>query len=299
MTRECDLEKNRKMKHLASKTPNDIYLKEGDYAYLQVEPTGGKFRNRFTGPYITDKLPSSHTAILREWVNSAIRHIVHRDRLNLACSLEPTPSFFSVSTSVKQNVQIIGESAENAYWVPASAVNILRPKKQYQLCVVNGCTYQYWFVLSSKRVYIRCQFELVNGWSVICLDINVEISNLYYHVRDNMCCIVIAMTKWMVSVFCRVVWQCKANEGCCHSEKVIKISISIYVLNIAWFEQTNDCLLQMSVVEIAKLRSFIQKLCLDCLFDCNFIKACFIPNGLYLKNFISYVGSWVSRWFQF
>lgn len=94
MTRENSLDKKGKMEHLASKTLYDIDIKEGDYVYLQVEPTGKgqKFQNRFAGPYITDKLSSPHTVILRGSMNSARRHTVHRDRVKLAYVPEPTPS---------------------------------------------------------------------------------------------------------------------------------------------------------------------------------------------------------------
>lgn len=165
---------------------------EGDYVYLQVvEPTegGAEINSKINVqvPYVIDKLPSPHTAILRETMNSKTLHTVHRDRLKLAYVREPTPSnYFSVTTSVKPKsfksisiqtdemkqelrnrqkpiryrnnghvdpndmptssvssesdrlhkvkrvlgqknsqylMQIVGETAENAFWVPASALN--------------------------------------------------------------------------------------------------------------------------------------------------------------------------------
>jgi hypothetical protein len=194
MTKENALDKKKKMENSANKTANDINIKEGDYVYLQVEPTGEgqKFQNKFAGPYVIDELPSPHTAILRESSNSSSRHTVHRDRLKLAYVREPTPSnYFSVTTCVKPKcfksnstqtneiaqeqprkserirrkpiryrnsdhvdpndmptfsvssetdgfhkvkrvlgqrnsqylVQIVGEPAENAFWVPVSALN--------------------------------------------------------------------------------------------------------------------------------------------------------------------------------
>ena len=82
---------------------NPLQVGPGDYVYLHSEITGAgqNLRNKYTGPFVIEKIPSPHLAILRNPdTNVCLKTPVHFNRLKMAYLREPNPIPYFMSKVV-------------------------------------------------------------------------------------------------------------------------------------------------------------------------------------------------------
>ena len=87
----------------ANENINPLQVSLGDYVYLLTEVTGGaqKSKNKFTGPFVIEKITSPHLVLLRNPdTNICLKTPVYIDSLKMAYVREPNPTPYFVSKVV-------------------------------------------------------------------------------------------------------------------------------------------------------------------------------------------------------
>ena len=87
----------------ANENINPLQVSRGDYVYILIEVTGAgqKFKNKFIGPFVIEKITSPHLVLLcNPDTNICLKTPVYIDRLNMAYVREPNPTPYFMSKVV-------------------------------------------------------------------------------------------------------------------------------------------------------------------------------------------------------
>ena len=88
----------------ANENINPLQPSPGDYIYLLTEVTGAgkKFKNKFTDPFVIEKITSPHLVLLRNPdTNICLKTPVYIDCLKMVYVREPNPSPYFMSKVVR------------------------------------------------------------------------------------------------------------------------------------------------------------------------------------------------------